>query len=175
MAVLGATYFDSRLKDEIFTAFTTSFLSTPQNRTTESTEQGLEMWASARLTEQWRIDATWTNLHALESSPGLQEVRRPPNVASLNVSWRAPDDRFGANLTVRYNGQQVDFQFTPLATLRVPMKAYTLVNLGADCRLDDKWQIYGRVENLFDEKYEEAFAFPAPGIAVYGGLRFRMR
>ena len=175
IAVLGATYFDSRLKDEIFTAFTPAFLSTPQNRTTQSTEQGVELWASARITEEWRIDATWTNLHALESSPGLQEVRRPPNVASLNVSWRAPDDRFGANLTVRYNGQQVDFQFTPLATLRVPMRAYTLVNLGADYRLDDTWQIYGRVENLFDEKYEEAFAFPAPGIAVYGGLRFRMR
>jgi vitamin B12 transporter len=175
MASVGATYFNNRLKDEIFTAFTPAFLSTPQNRTTESTEQGVELWAGARITEQWRIDATWTNLHALEASPGVQEVRRPPNVASLNVSWRAPDDRFGANLTVRYNGQQVDFQFTPLATLRVPLKAYTLVNLGADYRLDDNWQIYGRVENLFDEKYEEVFAFPAPGVAVYGGLRFRMR
>ena len=175
MAVLGATYFNNRLKDEIFTAFTPAFLATPQNRPTESTEQGIEVWASARITEQWRIDATWTNLHALEASPGVQEVRRPPNVASLNVSWRAPDDRFGANLTVRYNGQQVDFQFTPAATLRVPMKAYTLVNLGADYRLDDTWQIYGRVENLFDQKYEEVFAFPAPGMAVYAGLRFRMK
>jgi vitamin B12 transporter len=175
MASVGATYFNNRLKDEIFTAFTPAFLSTPQNRASESTEQGVELWASARIAEQWRIDATWTNLHALEASPGVQEVRRPPNVASLNVAWRAPDDRFGANLTVRYNGQQVDFQFTPLATLRVPLKAYTLVNLGADYRLDDNWQIYGRVENLFDEKYEEVFAFPAPGIAVYGGLRFRMR
>ncbi|HEY4264188.1 MAG TPA: TonB-dependent receptor [Micropepsaceae bacterium] len=175
MASVGATYFDSRLTDEIITAFTPAFLSTPENLSTKSTQQGVELWGSARISEQWRIDATWTNLHALEGSPAVQEVRRPPNIASLNVSWRAADDRFGANLTLRYNGEQVDFQFTPAATLRVPMKAYTLVNLGADYRLDDNWQIYGRVENLFDEKYEEVFAFPSPGIAVYGGLRFRMR
>jgi vitamin B12 transporter len=175
LASVGATYFRSRLTDEIITAFTPAFLSTPENLSTRSTQQGVELWAGARISEQWRIDATWTNLHAVEDDPSVQEVRRPPNVASLNVSWRAADDRFGANLTLRYNGEQVDFQFTPAATLRVPMKAYTLLNLGADYRLDDNWQIYGRVENLLDEKYEEVFAFPAPGIAVYGGLRFRMK
>jgi vitamin B12 transporter len=174
-ASVGATYFSSRLRDEIFVAFTPSFLATPQNRATESTEDGVEVWASARIAKQWRLDANWTNLHALESSPGVQEVRRPPNVASLNLSWRAPDDRFGANLTLRYNGEQRDSQFIPTGSVRVPLKAYTLVNLGADYRLDDNWQIYGRVENLFNEKYEEVFAYPSVGLAVYGGLRFRMK
>ncbi len=53
------------------------------------------------------------------------------------------------------------------------MKAYTLINLGADYRLNEIWQIYGRIENLLDQKYEEVFAFPAPGVAAYAGLRAR--
>jgi vitamin B12 transporter len=174
-AVIGATYFNSKLEDEIFTAFLPGFLSTPQNRTTESTQEGVEIWITARVNQPWRVDASWTNLHALESNPGLQEVRRPPNVASLNVSWRAPSDRFGANVTVRFNGEQRDFQFTPLGADRVLMPAYTLVNVGFDYRINDMWQIHGRVENAFDEEYEEVFAYPAPGAAVYIGLRARFR
>ena len=28
------------------------------------------------------------------------------------------------------------------------MRAYTLLNLGADYRIDEHWQVYGRIENL---------------------------
>ena len=81
------------------------------------------------------------------------------------------DDRFGANLTVRYNGEQKDFQFTPLGSTRVTLDSYTLVNLGADYRINDRWQVYGRVENLFDTEYEEVFSFLSPGHAFYAGVR----
>ena len=54
---------------------------------------------------------------------------------------------------------------------RVTLKSYTLVNLGADYRINERWQVYGRVENLFDEQYEEVFSFLSPGRAVYAGLR----
>jgi vitamin B12 transporter len=175
VAMIGATYFNSKLNDEIFTAFLPGFLSTPENRTTESTQEGVEVWVTARINEQWRVDANWTNLHALESDPGLQEIRRPPNVASLNVSWRSASGRFGANLTVRYSGEQRDFQFTPLGNDRVLMPAYTLINIGADYRINDMWQIYGRVENALDEQYEEVFGYPAPGAAFYAGLRARFQ
>lgn len=172
-AFVGATYFYTRFTDEIFTAFTPSFISTPENRTSKSTQQGVEVWIGARIAEQWRVDASWTNLHALESNPGLQEIRRPPNIASLNVAWRSMDDKFGANLTVRYNGEQRDFLFTPTATIRAPLKAYTLLNLGADYRLNENWQIYGRIENLLNQRYQELIGFAAPGVAVYGGIRAR--
>jgi vitamin B12 transporter len=81
------------------------------------------------------------------------------------------DDKYGANLTVRYNGDQKDFQFTPTGSTRVNLAAYTLVNFGADYRLNDTWQLYGRVENLLDKKYEEVFSFRSPGRAFYAGIR----
>jgi len=80
--------------------------------------------------------------------------------------------RFGANLTVRYNGEQKDFQFTPLGSERVTLGSYTLVNVGADYRINERWQVYGRVENLFDSEYEEVFSFLSPGRAFYAGVRF---
>ena len=170
MGVASVTYFHSALQDEIVTVYIPpAFSASPQNATTDSTREGVEAALSLRIGRQWRIDGAYTYLDSTEN--GLPEVRRPGNIASLNVSWRAMDDRYGANLTVRYNGKQKDFQFTPIGSTRVDLGDYTLVNLGADYRIDDMWQLYGRVENLLDKKYEEIFSLRSPGRAFYAGIR----
>ena len=103
----------------------------------------------------------------------VEEVRRPPNVASLNIGWRGVDQRVGASLTVRYNGAMLDNNYTLVVpTPLVRLSSYTLVNLNGDFRLTDKVQVYARVENLLDERYEEVFTFRAPGRAEYAGVRF---
>ncbi len=51
------------------------------------------------------------------------------------------------------------------------LKAFTLINLGADYKITRRLQVYGRVENLFDQTYQEEFGFKAPGRAAYVGLR----
>ena len=170
-ARVGVTYFDSKLSDEIYTAFLPGFVSTPLNRTTQSTQKGVEVFAQARLAPSWRVDASYTYLDAREN--GLEEVRRPPHIASLNVGWRAPEDRGGVAVTVRYNGSTEDNNFTlvvPEPFVRLP--SYTLVNLGADWKVSNRVQLYGRVENLFDEQYEEVFTYRALGRAEFAGMRF---
>ena len=170
MAVAGLTYFRSTLKDEIFVAFLPpTFAASPQNATTGSKREGVEASLSARLGTQWRADLAYTHIDSVQN--GAQEVRRAPNIASLNVSWRASDDKFGVNATVRYNGEQKDFQFTPVGSNRVNLSSYTLVNLGADYRINETWQVYGRVENLLDKKAEEVFSFRGVGRAFYAGIR----
>jgi vitamin B12 transporter len=171
MAIGDVTYFNSTLKDEIVIEYLPpTFDAHPYNALVESPRHGVETLLSLRLAEQWRIDATYTYLHSEEN--GLPEVRRPENIASLNVAWRSMDDMFGANLTVRNNGEQKDFQFTPFGDpLRVTLGSYTLVNLGADYRINERWQVYGRVENLFDTDYQEVFSFLSPGRGFYAGVR----
>jgi len=172
MAVASATYFYSILKDEIYTVFLPpNFDASPLNATTDSTREGVEAALSFRLSQQWRADAAYTYMHSTEN--GMQEVRRPESVASFNVAWRSMNDQFGAALTVRYNGEMQDFQFTPVGSTRVTMPSFTLVNIGADYKINDMWQVYGRVENLFDTEYEEVFSFRSPGRALYGGIRAR--
>jgi vitamin B12 transporter len=169
-AVADVTYFNSRLKDEIAIEYIGQFFDAhPYNTAADSPRDGVETSLSFRLARQWRIDAAYTYLHSEEN--GLPEVRRPENIASLNVAWRSMDDMFGANLTVRYNGEQKDFQFTPFGSDRITLDSYTLVNLGADYKINDRWQIYGRLENLFDTEYQEVFSFLSPGRGVYAGLR----
>jgi vitamin B12 transporter len=170
---VSLTYFSSELQDEIFTRFLPpDFLSSPANRPGDSTQKGVEAFVSARIGTRWHIDGAYTYLDAKESS-GLEEILRPPHIASVNVGWRAPADKAGVDLTVRYNGSTFDNDFTLIAAPdgRTRLPSFTLVNLGGDWRLSNAIQLYARVENLFDEDYEEVYTFKAPGRAEYAGVR----
>jgi vitamin B12 transporter len=48
-----------------------------------------------------------------------------------------------------------------------------LVNLNASWRLTKTTELYGRVENLFDQGYQEVFSFEGAGRAAYAGVRVR--
>lgn len=174
LATIGATWFDSRLTDEIYTSYPApDYVATPSNRTTESKQHGIELFVSATPVPQIKFDLAYTWLHAREN--GAEEVRRPRHNASLNVSYFSRDERFSSTLTIRYNGRQTDVAYTDPSWIpvRVSLQEFVLVNLGAEFKVKDGISLFGRVENLLDERYEEVFSFATPGRAVYGGVRAR--
>jgi len=183
----GATYFDNRLRDTITDSFATG-IETPINLPGSSPQRGVELFADGQLTPEWRIDLAYTYLDAPQprdvilngvDDPGFdgQAVRRAKDIASVNLNWSPANLPITATLTVRYNGQQSDVAFNNVnpnfTPALVELKAFTLVNLGATWRLNDKVEFYGRIENLFDQTYQEVFSFAAPGRAAYGGVRLR--
>ncbi len=181
---LGATWFDSRLKNEIFDVFgapvalckrqgfpVPTSCSTSGNRATTSTQRGVELFANARLSDAFSVDGAYTHLTARENH--VKEIRRPPTTASANLTWRAPDTRGSATLTVRYNGGMTDSDFSAFPARTVMLKAFTLVNLAGSWNATPHIEVFGRVENLADEKYQEVYGFNTAGRAGYLGVRAR--
>lgn len=171
-ATIGATYFDSKLDDEIFTTFPPpDFIATPANRTTKSKQRGVEVFLAARPIPQIQLDLAYTYLKASEN--GGVEVRRPKHIGSFNATVFSNDERFSSTLTVRYNGRQDDVAFTDpsFAPVPVSLKEYVLVNLNANYKLTGNVTVFARVENLIDEDYEEVFSYRTQGRAAYGGVR----
>lgn len=196
---LGATYFDARLKDEIFTYFGGPGLpsacaapppgtSTTCNRGFKSRQHGVELFGDVAVTDRLTLSGAYTDLTAREN--GLEEIRRAPHIGSANLTWRSLDGRATVNLNVRYNGRQLDANFSGIETPfpaslpdvkparganagRVILPAFTLVNVAASYDIDDHVEIYGRVENLLSEDYYEVFAFPTDGRAAYVGARVK--
>jgi vitamin B12 transporter len=162
---VSATYFEARLKNEIETTFVTT-----NNAAGVSDRRGLELTLDAALSDDVTLNAAYTYLEAHQG--GAREIRRPPHIASLNLNYRFLD-RASATLSVRYNGEQDDTLFSFFGPQSVVNKAFTLVNVNASYDLTDNIQAFGRVENLFDENYEEVFSYRSPGIAAYAGIRTR--
>ena len=98
-------------------------------------------------------------------------MRRPENQGALDASWRIGGGPFQLNLGVTYNGDQVDTDFGTF--LRTAQDPYTLVRLGASYQLNDEIELYGRIENVTDENYEEVIGFLGAPRAVYVGVRFK--
>ena len=171
-ATLGVTWFDSKLTDEIFTDYPPpNFVATPSNRTTDSKQHGIEAFATAQPIPQLRFDLAYTWLKSREN--GVAEIRRPKHVASFNTTVTSADQRLAGTLTLRYNGRTTDSAYIDPSYIpvTVALKEYVLVNLGLDYKVSRAISVFGRVENLLGEDYEEVFSFVGSGRAAYGGVR----
>jgi vitamin B12 transporter len=49
-----------------------------------------------------------------------------------------------------------------------------LLNIFGSWRVTERYELFARVENLFDRHYEPEFGYGAEGRGVFGGLRLRI-
>ena len=57
--------------------------------------------------------------------------------------------------------------------LRLDVSSGLSADLRAAYAISQRFQIYGRVENLFDEQYQTVLTYGTPGRAAYAGVRAR--
>ncbi|MCT8974265.1 TonB-dependent receptor plug domain-containing protein [Microbaculum marinisediminis] len=164
--VADATYFDMRITDLITGAGTTSV-----NMPGESRIHGVELGVSVSPLDNLFVRASYTYTDGKDAT-GADLVRRPPHLASLDVNYVFLDGRANANLSVVYNGAQKDWVYDAVYNRSVlTLDAYTLVNVAGSYKLSDTAELFGRVDNLFDEQYQEVWGYGTPGRAAYAGLR----
>ena len=177
-ASLDVTYFNANLTNKIFgTApagpdFPLGTI-TSVNLPGESTRQGLEIAARILLTKDWSLSAAYTYTEARDPD-GDREVRRPPHGARADLGYTFAGGRGSANFAVVYNGSMRDLAFEagpPFGSLPVLLDAYWLVNAAVTYKLQPGVELFGRVENLFDARYQEVFGFEAAPITAFAGVR----
>ncbi|HEV2349937.1 MAG TPA: TonB-dependent receptor [Terriglobia bacterium] len=190
-AVLDATYFYNRFEDQIvvlggsltnLSTFTSANLGNAR-------AQGAELSFRLQPTRSLQIETVYTLLDssilALENasvalSPfhvGQALVRRPRNSAFYNVTWQR--GRLMLNTDAYIRGQELDLEpndGTFACTLGLPCffnnKGYTRADAGFAYRLPGGVEIYGRVNNFLNHKYEESFGFPSLRLNFIAGLKF---
>jgi vitamin B12 transporter len=168
--VFDLTYFQANLEDEIVAVFLPTFVSTVINQDGESKRRGIEVEVKGRIRRNTDVALAYTYMNS-EDPDGLDEIRRPNHIASLVINHRFAAGKGNVNLNIRYNGPMDDLQFTSVGSNRVKLDGYTLVGLGASYQLTRNVQLFGRIENLLDQSYEEVFSNQTPGIGAFAGVR----
>ncbi len=172
VAVVDVTYFESDLQNEIV-----GFGDTLINLDDESHRRGIEVAGRFNVTREITLGAAYTWLDASDPT-GLAEVRRPEHTARFDVNYVFDHGRGNINLAAIYNGEATDLAFLNLAgppffgSQFVTLDEYWLVNVAASYKLAPGVELYGRVENLLDENYQEVFGFETADVAAYVGMRF---
>ena len=131
---------------------------------------GLENFASWTPLTNLTIRAAYTWLDTKDLDTGGDLVRRPQNSASLDADWKICP-RLDATAHALFTGNRTDNNYDNYAEPPVvTMPSYTKVDLGLNCQLSKNFSIYGRVENLLDQHYQEAYGFPALGRFFAAGV-----
>jgi vitamin B12 transporter len=134
--------------------------------------EGIELGLTLRPVEELQVQANYTYTDATNRSPGnanfgRQLQRRPQHSMTALIDYRWPFGlETGATLT------HVGASFDNASNSR-RVEGYVLADLRAAFPIMDHVEIYGRVENLFNEQYETIFRFGTPGRAGYAGVRVR--
>ncbi len=170
MVVLGATYFNQTLENEITPLYFP--VTTVTNDPGISTRQGVELTASLALFEGFMLGTSYTYTDARNAN-GTVEIRRPAHMAALNASYSFAEIPLSLNGEVVFNGDMLDTDFSSFPYQDVTLPAYTLVNAGLSYQVSEQVEVYGRVRNLFDTKYKEQLDINTAGRTLYIGAKAR--
>ena len=172
--VTDVTYFKANLKDKISgSGFDfTDFKSFPINLTGESTREGIELSARYLLTAALSVGASYTYTDARDPN-GVREVRRAPHAARGDIRYSFAGGRGTASLTAGFNGTKEDYAFNNNAPYRynVVLDNHWLVAAAASYKIQPNLEVFGRVENLTNAKYQEVYGYNTAGIAAYAGVK----
>ncbi len=167
--VLDMTYFKADLENEIV------FLSLPGGKFTNvnsdgtSEREGVEVQMTVKPFDGLTITGNYTYTDST-GPDGEREARRPEHAASLNATYAFAESRALINLGVAYNGEMVDDLFS-FPQQRVTLDDYVLVNVSGSYKVDEKITLFGRVENMLDENYEEVVGYSSAPVAAYAGVK----
>ncbi|MBK5264577.1 MAG: TonB-dependent receptor [Alphaproteobacteria bacterium] len=172
---LGATWFHRDSKNQI--DFVSCFGSTDpicDNRPygtydniRRTRAKGVEVGLALNPTEALHFNANYTWTDAENRDTRLDLARRPRHSINASIDYRWP---FGLSTgtTVSHVGSRFDN-----ASNSRKLQGYVLVDLRASIPIMTNVELYGRVENLFDERYATVFNYGTTGRAAYAGVRLR--
>ena len=184
-AVLDVTYFFNRFKDQIVVlgGSLTNLSSFISDNLANSRAAGVEAALRIRPARSVEFSGHYTRLNssilALDGTSltqfpfvvGQPLLRRPRNSAAFNATWQR--GRLMLNLNGYLRGKVLDVEpnFGASGGL-FTNKGYALANAGFAYRLPRGVELFGRLNNFLNRKYENSFGYPALPLNFLAGVKF---
>ncbi len=135
--------------------------------------EGGEIEMEARPVPALRLAAVYSYVKAMDRTAGsIYEgkslARRPRQALTASMDWNTP---FGLKMggDIRLVGDSFDDRANS-----VPLDGYVTADVGASFPLEESFELFARVENLFDADYRTVAGYATQGQAAYIGARVRM-
>jgi vitamin B12 transporter len=164
-AYVDLTYFDSRYTNMIDYYYdSTTYESTYVNLDDEATARGLEFTGSLNMTQDFRLDTSYTYMKT-DDGDGNELSRRPEHSASINANYKYTP-KLSANIGFRYVGTRIDSDDSEL-------DSYMLTNIAVAYQVHKHIGLSARLENAFNENYEEVSGYNTDDRTIYVGVNFK--
>jgi len=157
--LLNAAYFNQQYQDLIEYDFATF---TAQN-IGKAEIKGIELGLAAAITEDVNLKASHTNMDTVDKDSNKPLTRRPTNKFNSSIEYKGR--KFIAIGEYAFVSERYD------SAVDRNLSQYSLVNLKGRYFISDSITLFARVDNLFNENYEEAGNYGVPGVSAFGGIK----
>jgi len=144
----------------------------------KASSNGFEFSASAKNIYSFSLNINYTYTKTKDEYEGTADydkplLRRPSHRLFVGLNHEPINDLF-LGIQLKYTGERDDKDFSNYTTTRVTLPAYTLVNLSISYNLFSYLTLIGRIENLFDKKYEEVLYYGTLRRSFYAGINLNL-
>ena len=160
---ISATYFRNDYDNLIDWVEYAPWSYEPQN-VKESEVKGWEFELKAQPADKAYIKGAYTLTKTEDKSTGKELARRPENKGSVSIGWQP--EKASIDLTINYVGQRWSDSKN-----KKKLDSYTKADLAVAYNITNIMTLFGRVDNLTDEEYEEVKGYGTAGRSYSGGLK----
>ena len=167
----GISYFQNDIKDQ----FAWSGLNVINISKTRA--KGIESFLQYAITDTLSVNLNYTWLDTEDKTTKKTLDFSPQHCAHASLSYLTLENRLRTHLSIDYVSGQYNTSWPPNNEDSLT-GGYALCNLASTYSVSDQWQIYARIDNLFDRKYtnsvdynNQAYA-TVKGLSGYLGIRY---
>jgi len=140
----------------------------------EARAEGVEVEAGMRLTNRLRAQAAYSYVAAENRTTGAAGfgkdlARRPRHALSASADWEVPLEGLSVGADLRAVSASYDD-----AANDVRIGGHAVLTLRAALALGERVDLFGRVENVWNESYQTAAGYGTYGRGAYLGARVRL-
>jgi vitamin B12 transporter len=160
----GGSYFNNDIQNLIKTGPPPTFR---QENIGRATAEGVEGFIEFRPLEGLILRGNYTYTRTRDQDTGQRLLRRPTHKGSFDAEYRFME-KAALHLNILMVGSKDDFLSTGAPG---PIPGYVVANLAGSYDVNNNLQIFARVDNLFDKRYQELFGFGTAGVSGFGGVK----
>jgi vitamin B12 transporter len=135
--------------------------------------KGIELSLQAHSRSGLILNVSYTRIEARDLDADSALLRRPKD--KFSASFLYPFLRKGnIRLSLIHIGEREDLDFSIWPAIRVTLPDYTLLNSVISYDLTQEIQLFLRMDNLLNEKYEMIKGYGTPGRSAYLGLNISL-
>ena len=160
LGTIGLTFFRQDTEDLIDFSFAVG----GYENIDEVESKGIEVSAGWNLTESLALSADYAYIKARDGD-GTPLGHLPRHSGDLTLSYD-PAGPFSGTVLLRFNGRETNHDGSRLDD-------WSRVDINARYVLLENFELFARVENLFDTHYQQILGYGAPGRSGSVGVRWR--
>ena len=156
---MSITYFNQDTKNQI------SYLNGWYENENIVNSEGIEVSVQYDVLEILSVSADYAYINA-KTGENKRQLSVPKNSGDIKVLFK-PSDRSSSSVLIRYNGQEKN--------TNGDINAWTRVDLNTDYKITKRLTAFAKVENVFDENYQQVYGYGTRGISGMVGVSLTLQ